>query len=91
MHVNVCVRACVRAALFGMLVDRNAARPINPIASRLERHLPLLVVPDLIARLSDADSRVVRASADALSRITRQNHGVSRARWEAYWAKVQGR
>ncbi|HEX7896404.1 MAG TPA: HEAT repeat domain-containing protein, partial [Planctomycetota bacterium] len=49
------------------------------------------LVPDLIARLSDPDPKVVRAAADALSRITRQNHGVSRARWEAYWAKVQGR
>jgi HEAT repeat protein len=49
------------------------------------------LVPELIARLADADPRVVRASADALSRITRQNHGTNRARWQDYWARVQGR
>ena len=49
------------------------------------------LVSSLIARLSDPAPKVVRACADALYHITGQNHGVSKTRWEAYWARVEGR
>jgi HEAT repeat protein len=51
----------------------------------------IVLVEPLIVRLSDPDPKVVRASADALSRITGQNHGADPARWTAAWDKLQGR
>jgi HEAT repeat protein len=55
-------------------------------AGRLRQ--PMLVEP-LIARLSDPDPKVVRASADALAAITGQNHGSDPSRWTAYWEKAR--
>lgn len=49
------------------------------------------VIPALIARLSEEDPKVVRSAADALWRISGQNLGTTRARWEDYWNAIRNR
>ena len=49
------------------------------------------LIDALRPRLGDPDPKVVRATADALLRISGQNHGVDPVRWSAWWSKVQGR
>lgn len=77
------------------MIEALLAETAGPVKTALAEAAGRLKSPELIdaliSRLSDPDPKVVRATADALVRISGQNHGVDAARWSAWWSKAQGR